>query len=92
MATEEDVRDIAVALPEVTEEQWYGTPRYKVAGKGFLRLRTEAEGLVVFVPDLNEKEALLAADPRRTSPHRTMTATPPSWSTWPRPTSRNSAS
>ena len=64
MATEEDVRGIALALPEVTEEQWYRTPGYKVAGKGFLRLRTEAEGgLVVFVPDLGEKEALLAADP-----------------------------
>jgi hypothetical protein len=64
MATEQDVREIALALPEVTEEQWYRTPGYKVAGKGFLRLRTEAEGgLVVFVPDLGEKEALLGADP-----------------------------
>ena len=64
MATEEDVREIARALPEVTEEQWYRTPGYKVAGKGFLRLRTEAEGgLVIFVPDLGEKEALLAANP-----------------------------
>jgi hypothetical protein len=64
MATEDDVRDIALALPEVTEDQWYGTPGYKVAGKGFLRLRTEAEGgLVVFLPDLGEKEALLNANP-----------------------------
>ena len=72
MATEDDVRDIALSLPEVTQEQWYGTPGYKVAGKGFLRLRTEAEdGLVVFVPDLGEKEALLAADPEAyyTTPH-----------------------
>ena len=64
MATEADLRALALALPEVTEERWYGTPGYKVAGKGFLRLRTEAEGgLVVFVPDLGEKEALLAANP-----------------------------
>ena len=72
MATENDVRDIALALPEVTEDQSYCTPAYKVAGKGFLRLRTEAEGgLVVFVPDLGEKEALLAADPEAyyTTPH-----------------------
>ena len=72
MAGEDDVREIALALPEVTEEQWYGTPGYKVSGKGFLRLRTEAEGgLVVFVPDLGEKEALLTADPEAyyTSPH-----------------------
>jgi hypothetical protein len=72
VATEHDVRDIALALPEVTEEQWYRTPGYKVAGKGFLRLRTEAEGgLVVFVPDLGEKEALLAANPEAyySTPH-----------------------
>lgn len=72
MATDDDVRELALALPEVTEEPWYHTPGYKVAGKGFLRLRTEAEGaLVVFVPDLGEKEALLAADPAAyfTTPH-----------------------
>jgi hypothetical protein len=35
-----------------------------VAGKGFLRLRTEAEGgLVVFVCDMGEKEALLTSNP-----------------------------
>ena len=61
-----------MALPEVTEEQWYRTPGYKVAGKGFLRLRTEAEGgLVVFVTDVGEKQALLAANPDAyyTTPH-----------------------
>ena len=61
-----------MALPEVTEDQWYRTPAYKVAGKGFLRLRTEAEGgLVVFVPDEGEKEALLSANPEAyyTTPH-----------------------
>jgi hypothetical protein len=42
MATEEDVRAIALSLPGTTEEQWYQTPGYKVRGKGFLRLRTEA--------------------------------------------------
>ena len=63
MATEADVRRIALALPETTEETWYRTPGYKVAGKGFLRLRTEAEGgLVVFVSDLGEKQALLDQD------------------------------
>jgi hypothetical protein len=72
MATEDDVRTIALALPETTEEQWYGTPGYKVKGKGFLRIRTEDEGgLVVFVSDVSEKEALLASDPQSffTTPH-----------------------
>ncbi|HKN42716.1 MAG TPA: MmcQ/YjbR family DNA-binding protein [Propionibacteriaceae bacterium] len=61
-----------MSLPDTTEEQWYQTPGYKVAGKGFLRLRTEAEGgLVVFVSDLGEKEALLTGDPDTffTTPH-----------------------
>ena len=63
-ATEEDVRAIALGLPETTAEQWYQTPGYKVRGKGFLRMRTEAEGgLVVFVSDVGEKEALIAANP-----------------------------
>jgi hypothetical protein len=72
MATEADVRQIALSLPGTTEEQWYQTPAYKVAGKGFLRLRTEAEGgLVVFVSDLSEKEALLTgnSDAFFTTPH-----------------------
>ena len=72
MVTEDDVRAIALSLPQTTEEQWYQTPGYKVAGKGFLRLRTEAEGaLVVFVADLGEKEALIAADPKSffSTPH-----------------------
>jgi hypothetical protein len=47
MATEEDVRRIALALPEVIEKSWYGTPGYRVKDKGFLRLRTEAEGGLV---------------------------------------------
>jgi hypothetical protein len=72
MATEEDVRRIALALPEVIEKSWYGTPGYRVKDKGFLRLRTEAEGgLVVFVADLGEKDMLLASDPEKffTTPH-----------------------
>jgi len=62
MADEEDVRQIALSLPEVTERSVYRTPGYWVRKKSFLRLRTEAEGaLVVFVEDIDEKEALLAS-------------------------------
>ena len=72
MASEEDVRRIALSLPEVTEKPWFNTPGFRVRDKSFLRIRTEAEGgLVVFVPDLGEKEALLASDPDKffTTPH-----------------------
>ena len=72
MATEEDVRRIALSLPEVVEKPWFGTPGFRVKDKGFLRIRSEAEGgLVVFVADLDEKDALLAAEPGKffTTPH-----------------------
>lgn len=72
MATESDVRRIALSLPETIEKPWFNTPGFRVRDKGFLRIRTEAEGgLVVFVADLGEKEALLASDPERffTTPH-----------------------
>lgn len=72
MATEDDVRRIALSLPETIEKPWYGTPGFRVKDKGFLRIRSEAEGgLVVFVADEGEKEALLASDPAVffTTPH-----------------------
>jgi hypothetical protein len=72
VATEDDVRRIALALPETTEKPWFGSPGFRVKDKGFLRIRSEAEGaLVVFVADLDEKEALLASEPEVffTTPH-----------------------
>jgi hypothetical protein len=72
VATEDDVREIALSLPETIEKPWYGTPGFRVKDKGFLRIRAEAEGgLVVFVADLGEKEALLASEPDKffTTPH-----------------------
>ena len=53
-------------------EASYGTPGFRVKDKLFLRIRSEAEGgLVVFVSDLGEKEALLQSDPKKffTTPH-----------------------
>lgn len=72
MATEDDVRRIALSLPEVTEKPWFGTPGFRVKDKGFLRVRSEAEGgLVVFVADEGEKQAMLGSDPAKffTTPH-----------------------
>ena len=72
MASQDDVRRFAMALPETVEKPFYGTAGYWVQGRGFLRLRTEAEGgLVVFVESVEEKEALLASNPEAffTTPH-----------------------
>ncbi|WP_410563133.1 MmcQ/YjbR family DNA-binding protein [Amycolatopsis sp. cmx-4-61] len=59
MTTWEDVVHLASGLPEVEVSTWYRTPALKVAGKGFARLRTEAEGGLVVLCGLDEKAALL---------------------------------
>jgi hypothetical protein len=71
MASWDDVVALAGELPSVEESTSYRTPSLKVAGKGFARLRTEAEGGLVLMCSLEEKEALLASgDPAfYTTPH-----------------------
>jgi hypothetical protein len=71
MPTWDDVTKIALALPKTEVSTWYGTPGVKVAGRGFLRLRTEAEGGLVVMCDLDKKNALLeSGDPAFfTTPH-----------------------
>jgi hypothetical protein len=71
MPTWKDVRDIALALPRTEVSTWYGTPGMKVAGKGFLRYRTESDGGLVVLCDHDKKAALLASgDPAYyTTPH-----------------------
>ncbi len=72
VATEEDVRRIALSLPETSEKPWFNSPGFRVKGKSFLRIRSEAEGgLVVFLADIDEKEALIASEPEKffTTPH-----------------------
>ncbi|MCW2910729.1 MAG: hypothetical protein JWL68_5518, partial [Actinomycetia bacterium] len=78
MATIEDVAQIALDLPEVTEDERYGNRTWLVSGKAFAWERpfskadikrfggeTPPDGpiLAVKVEDLGEKEAVLAANP-----------------------------
>lgn len=71
MASWDDVVSIGARLPEVEVSTWFRSPSLKVAGKGFAPVRTEAEGLLVLMCELDEKEALLASgDPAFTTiPH-----------------------
>ena len=71
MPTWRDSIAIAKGLPQVEVSTWYGTPGLKVAGKGFARLRTEAEGGLVLMCSLEEKERLLeSGEPAYyTTPH-----------------------
>lgn len=63
MSTEDDVRRLATALPQVSERTSYGTPAFYVAGKIFARFHEEPGVLVCWRADLGERELLLAADP-----------------------------
>jgi len=71
VSTVDDVRRIALALPETTEKPSYGTPGFRVKDRLFARMREEGDVLVVFCADLDEKEMLLAAEPKKlfTLPH-----------------------
>ncbi|MEV4050983.1 MmcQ/YjbR family DNA-binding protein [Amycolatopsis sp. NPDC049688] len=71
MTTWEDVVHLASGLPEVEVSTWYRTPALKVAGKGFARLRTEAEGGLVVLCGHDEKAALLGSGDAAffTTPH-----------------------
>lgn len=62
MVTFEAVRQLALALPEVEEGTWFGTPAFRVRKKSFARLRDEGTVLVVKV-DLGQQEALTELEP-----------------------------
>ena len=70
MASEDDVRSIAVSLPETEERSSYGTPGFRVKDRLFARIREEGV-LVVWVADEGEKELLIRSDPEKffTIPH-----------------------
>src|SRR3954471_19174607 len=71
MATWADVVAAGARLPGAEEGTWYRTRALKVRGKGFCRMKEDGETLVVKVLDLEDKEALLRADPEcfYTTPH-----------------------
>lgn len=70
MASEDDVRAIALSLPETEERSSYGTPGFRVKDRLFARIR-EPGVLLVRCADEGEKDFLLRADPEKffTTPH-----------------------
>ena len=63
MSTEDDVRRLAMRLPEVTEKPCYGTPAFYAGGRIFARMHEEPGVLVCWRADLGEKQVLLDSAP-----------------------------
>ncbi len=60
--TFDDVRQLALALPEVEEGTSYRTPAFKVKGKFLSRLKEDGETLVVRI-DFDERDVMMSANP-----------------------------
>ena len=63
MATEEDVRRLALALPEVAEKPSYGTPGFRVRDRLFARIHQDGGVLVLWTADIVEKESFIDSEP-----------------------------
>lgn len=70
MATESDVREIALSLPATEERPSYATPGFRVRDRLFARIR-EPDVLLVWCADEGEKDFLIRAEPAKffTTPH-----------------------
>jgi len=66
MATiEDDVRRICLSLPETVELPYERLPGFRVRKKLFARIRQNPDALVVMRPHIDEKRALIAAEPHK---------------------------
>ena len=52
MVTLEDVRRVALSLPDTIEKPSYGTPGFRVKDKLFARVREEGDVVVVWLTDV----------------------------------------
>ena len=62
--TEEEVREICLSFPGVTEGTSYGRPSFVVNKKFFTRLRREDDSLVLLEGNFDEREMLIEAEPQ----------------------------
>ncbi|HEY7697834.1 MAG TPA: MmcQ/YjbR family DNA-binding protein [Vicinamibacteria bacterium] len=72
MVTESQIRRIAMSLPGAYEQPSYnGRPSWRTKPRMFTWIRDEPEALVVWVESLDDKEILIATEPRVffTTPH-----------------------
>ncbi|MEJ7630750.1 MAG: MmcQ/YjbR family DNA-binding protein [Nocardioidaceae bacterium] len=72
MATEEDLRRLALALPAAYEQPSHGgAPSFRTKPRAFAYVREELGAAVLYVPSEEDKHALIASDPEVffTTPH-----------------------
>ena len=71
MATEEDVRRIALGFPSTVERPSYGTPGFRVQDRLFARIHDQPGVLVAFRTSVQDRDDLVAAAPGKyfTTPH-----------------------
>ena len=62
--TYDDVRKLALQLPNVEEGKSYGTPALKVKKKLFVRLKEEGDVIVLKMP-FDQREAMMAEAPEK---------------------------
>lgn len=66
MITIDDVRRIALGLPETFEQESYGgRPSFRTKPRMFTWVRDDPEALVVWVETEEEKDAMIAAEPAK---------------------------
>ena len=54
-----------MSLPETAEQPYDGLPGFRVKGKLFARIRQKPDALLVWRPEISEKEALIASEPEK---------------------------
>lgn len=66
MATADDVRRLALSLPETDEHPSYGgRPSFRVRTKSFARLLDDGQSCGIWLESIQERDALLRSDPRK---------------------------
>ena len=61
--TEDEMREICLSFPGVTEGTSYGRPAFTVNKKFFTRLRAEDQSAVIMDINTDEREMLMEAEP-----------------------------
>ncbi|HLI67331.1 MAG TPA: MmcQ/YjbR family DNA-binding protein [Caulobacteraceae bacterium] len=61
--TEDEMREIVLSFPGVSEGRSYGSPSFLVNKKFFTRLRTAEQALVLLEFSFDEREMLMEAEP-----------------------------